>query len=81
MLGPNRTSRLVPVVREISNVRIPDFRFFSLPDSGLIRVLEMEKSLRFTFCHFEIHFYQLFFDGITTTKHGELPTDASCTSV
>ena len=44
-LGRNRASRPVPVVWEFSNVRIPDFRFFSLPDSGLIRVLEMEKSL------------------------------------
>ena len=51
-IGLNRTSRPVPVVREFSNVRIPDFRFFSLPDSGLIRVLEMEKSLWFDFLPF-----------------------------
>merc|ERR1739838_612847 len=60
-VGLNRTSRPVPVVREISNVRIPDFRFFSFPDSGLIRVLKLEKSLRFIFCHFEIHFLSAVF--------------------
>ena len=32
-IGLNWTSRPVPVVRVFSNVRIPDFQFFSLPVS------------------------------------------------
>ena len=48
-VGLNRTSRPVPVVREFSNVPIPDFRFFSFPDSGHLSLLKFKKSPRFSF--------------------------------
>jgi hypothetical protein len=49
VLGLNQTSRPVPVVREFSNVRIPDFRFFSFPDSGPLTLLKFKKALDFFF--------------------------------
>ena len=48
-LGLNRTSRPVPVVREFSNVRIPDLPVFSFPDSGHLTLLKFKKSPRFLF--------------------------------
>ena len=36
-----------PEVRKFSNVRIPDFRFFSFPDSGHLALLNFKKSPRF----------------------------------
>jgi hypothetical protein len=39
-IGLNRTSHPAPVVREFSNVRIPDFRFFSFPDSERLKLLK-----------------------------------------
>ena len=32
-----------PEVRKFSNVRIPDFRFFSFPDSGPFNVEKIQK--------------------------------------
>ena len=58
-VGLNRTSRLVPVVREFSNVRIRDFQFFYFPDYRHLILLKLKKSPWFSFHFFKISRWSL----------------------
>jgi len=55
-VGLNRTSRPVRKSGKFSNVRTPDFRFFSFPDSGPLKI---EKKSKFFF--FQNFFFKFFF--------------------
>ena len=73
-LGLNRTSRPVRKSGESSNVRIPDFRFFSFPDSGLLTLLKFKKSPSFSrwslMAWFLNPFLAVIFSLMSTCKNG-----------
>ena len=58
LLGLNRTSRPVQKSGKFWNVRIPDFRFFSFPDSGPFNI---EKNPKIFFSKFSNFFFSNFF--------------------
>ena len=50
-----------PEVRKFSNVRIPDFRFFSFPDSGPFKIEKKKLKKEFQILFFQIFFFKFFF--------------------
>ena len=62
LLGLNRTSRPVRKSGKSWNVRIPDFRFFSFPDSGPFNIEKNPKKIsKFSKFFFQNFFFQNFF--------------------
>ena len=55
-VGLNRTSRPVRKSGKSWNVRIPDFRFFSFPDSGPFNI-EKKPKIFFKFLNFFLNFF------------------------